>query len=150
MRSLELTSTKKKLICVGLFMDCRLVGKFQIFHTDPYDNEYHFVHIMQHLQRISHDQNAYPLFHGDFTSNDTQYLCAYDLTYVKCIYETMIDHAVDPRIRAKYLGTWQMLRTRSAALLDIYVASNFDPRSISDFDWTEAFRRVGTTDGFYG
>jgi len=39
-------------------------------------------------------------------------------------------------------------RTRSE--LDTLDNNAFDPRSISEIDWTEAMRRVGTKDGFHG
>jgi len=66
------------------------------------------------------------------------------------VYRHMTDHTLNAHVRAKYQGTWQMLRTRSAALLDVFVRSDLNPRAISDFDWTEPLRRVGKPDGFYG
>lgn len=141
---------EKNIICMGLFMDERLVEFSNIFRTDPYDTKYHFVHIMQHLQRISFGERAYPFAPSLMLDLDTQYLHAYDLVYLQNVYRHMIDYRLSSHVRAKYQGTWQMLRTRSAALLDAFVRGGLDPRAISNFDWTEPMRRVGTPDGFYG
>lgn len=144
---------EKDLPCTGLFMDNRLVEYSNIFYTTPYSEKYHFVHIMQHLIRISHDIEYpgidYPIPNDLILPMGTEWLHAYDLVYLANIYRHMNDTPLHPHIRAKYLGTWQMLRAKSAALLDAYERGGLDPRAVCDLDWTEPMRRVGTEDGFY-
>lgn len=139
---------EKNIVCAGLFMDNRLVQYSNIFNTTPYDTAYHFVHIMQTLGHISFEESDYPL--EPCLVKDNEYLHAYDFVYLRNIYGHMTDFKLHPHHRAKHQGTWQMLRTKSPGLLDVFVQSGLNPCSISNFDWTEPMRRVGTPDGFHG
>ena len=141
---------EKNIICMGLFIDKQIDEYSKIFKTTPYDKNCNFVHIMQTLGRISFNEAEYPFNPDIILDEGIENLHAYDFVYLRNIYRHMTDTNLDPRIRAKYLGTWQMLRTRSADLLDVFVRNNLDPRSISNFDWTEPLRRVGTPDGYHG
>jgi hypothetical protein len=141
---------EKNIVCMGLFMDNALTSYSDIFKTTPYDDTYHFVHIMQTLGTISFPDADYPLPTDLILPLGTEYLHAYDFVYLRNIYRHMNDTSILPHIRAKYLGTWHMLRTASTNLLDAFEKGGLDPRAICDFDWSEAMRRVGTTDGFHG
>ncbi|MGH6812728.1 MAG: hypothetical protein ACREDM_10400 [Methylocella sp.] len=125
---------ENNIICMGLFIDKTLVNCSHIFKTTPYDKNYNFVHIMQTLGDITFKESEYPFDSDIILSQGTENLHAYDFVYLRNIYNHMTDSNLDPRIRAKYLGTWQMLRARSAGLLDVLVRNNLDPRSISDLD----------------
>jgi len=138
---------EQNIVCMGLFIDKRLDGYSDIFKTTSYDKNYNFVHIMQTLGDISFDESDYPFSPDIILDEGVENFHAYDFVYLRNIYRHMTDTNLDPHIRAKYLGTWQMLRTRSADLLNVFVRNNLDPRSISNFDWTEPLRRVGTPDG---
>jgi hypothetical protein len=140
---------EKNVVCMGLMMDKSLVPYSDIFKTDPYDKRYHFVHIMQNLLRISF-KSGYPIDPIHIVDCGLENLHAYDLVYIKNVYTHMTDPNMLPHHRAKYQGTWQMLRTRSASLLDAFVNSGFDARSVCDFDWSKPLRLVGTRRGFFG
>jgi len=140
---------ERDIVCMGLFMDKRLVPDSKVFHTDPYDTSYHFVHIMQRLDLLR-SSSGYPINPTHILSTGLESLHAYDLFYLKNIYRHMTDTKLYSHHRAKYQGTWQMLRTRHAAMMDVFMNSGFDPRAVSNFDWSTPMRQVGTQQGFFG
>jgi hypothetical protein len=140
----------KDIPCMGLFMDKTLTPHSNIFQTTPYDDTYHFVHIMQTLDDISFDDDSYPIPSDLILPKGTEYFHARDFVYLQNIFRHMTDTSLPSRIRVKYLDTWHMIRTRSATLLDAFEKGGCDPRAICDFDWSEAMRRVGTPDGYNG
>lgn len=136
--------------CTGLFIDRKLVPDSNIFQYEPYDHQCCFAHLMQSLDQTNSGGTPYPLPNASINATDIEYLLAYDFTYLRNIYGHMNDVSLAPSIRAKYAAAWGLIRKRHKLLLDTLEANNFDPRSICDIDWTEAMRRVGTTEGFYG
>jgi hypothetical protein len=82
--------------------------------------------------------------------SSAEFLTAYDLTYLQLLHTHMSDTSLSKRIRRKYASAWGMIGKRNGALMKIYERSGFDPRAISDFDWSDAMGRVGTDKGFHG
>ena len=136
--------------CTGLFIDNDVLPDCNVFPTTPYDSRCHFVHLMQSLENVGFGNIPYPIPVGLIASRALEWRLAYDITYLRNVYANMNRQSLSPRIRVKYLSTWQMVRTRHRALLDTLERNNFDPRSVADLDWSEAMRCVGTADGVYG
>jgi hypothetical protein len=136
--------------CCGLFIENNLLGDCDVFQTEPYDVDCHFVHLMQLLDSIRFKDVTYPISAELILPMGNEWLLAYELTYLRHIHGHMNDTNLSPRVRLKYAAAWQMIRKRHKALLDALEDNNFDPRSVSNFDWTEPMRRVGTPDGFHG
>src|SRR5271166_6218814 len=78
---------EKNVVCMGLLMDNNLVKYSDIFKTSPYDASYHFVHIMQTLERISFEEGEYPF--DPILLYDNENLHAYDFVYLRNIYSSM-------------------------------------------------------------
>jgi hypothetical protein len=55
-----------------------------------------------------------------------------------------------PRIRGKHGAAWNLIRRRYQPILDTLEAHDFDPRSISVFDWSEATQRLDEDDATLG
>jgi len=51
---------EKKIKCTGVFLDSRLAPLSDIFHLTKYDEDSHFVHVMQHLRRTGLPESAVP------------------------------------------------------------------------------------------
>jgi hypothetical protein len=136
--------------CTGLFIDDDVLPDCDKFFTTPYDPRCCFVHLMQSLENVGFGNIPYPIPAGLFASRDLASRLAYDITYLRNVYANANRQSLSPRIRAKYLSTWQMIGTRHGALLDTLERNNFDPRSVADLDWSEAMRLVGTEEGSYG
>jgi hypothetical protein len=105
---------------------------------------------MQSLDNIRFEGEGYPIPSDLIVPMGLEWFLAYDFTYLREIYSNMQNIDYPPRVRTKYLSAWQMIRTRHKALLDTLEKNDFDPRSVSAFDWTEPMKRVGTKRGFHG
>jgi hypothetical protein len=144
---------EKEIKAMGVFIANALVPFSNIFHTSRYDDDCHFVHIMQHLDRISWPSastNSYPIPNDELRFTGSDYLVAYDLTYLKLLQHHMDDSTLGEEVRRKYLNTWKLIAMRHKALLGVLFESGFDPNAVTKHDWAEPMRRVGTSRGFYG
>jgi hypothetical protein len=141
---------ESEIQCTGLFIDDDVLPDCNVFLTNPYDSRCHFVHLMQSPEDVRFENLAYPIPAGLFASRDLASRLAYDVTYLRNVYTNVNRQSLSPRIRVKYLATWQMIGTRYGALLAALERSNFDPRSVADLDLSEAMRSVGTAEGVYG
>jgi hypothetical protein len=141
---------ESRIPCTGLFIDRDLAIDSNIFKTTPFDDRYAFVHLMQNLDHVSFARTKYPITPELIIPMGLQWPLAYDLSYLQTINRHMKDENILPSVRGKYLSTWQMIRVLHQGLLDTFEEAEFDPRCISDFDWSEACDRVGTDRGFHG
>lgn len=142
-------NAEKKIQCSGLFMDNAVCTYSDIFELTPFNEQCQFVHIMQTLRHISWRRQEYPMPPELIIDTDLLYLVAYDIYYLERIHHHMNDALLAPRVRQKYLRTWKMLKRRHPGLLDVLADNNFNPRAVSDFDWSEAMGRIGTPSGFW-
>lgn len=146
----ECYEKEKSIKAMGVFMANKLVPYSDILHTTPFDEDCHFVHIMQRLDHVSRPGYTYPLPPELLWDTDLDWLIAYDVVYLSNIHRHMSDSALGDSVRQKYAATWNAIRSRHPALLDALVASAFDPHAVCNVDWSEPLRRVGTEDGFFG
>jgi hypothetical protein len=141
---------EREIQCTGLFVDNDLVPYLHWFHSAKYDDQCHFVHLVQTLDAISFDNEAdYPLNADLVEPADSDVWAAYELTYLTNIHTLMHDMSLLPRARVKYLSTWQMIQTRHKALLNVLERTNFDPKAICDMNWAPSFSKIGTAQGFF-
>jgi hypothetical protein len=141
---------EKEIQCTGLFIENELLKDCAIFHGTPYDEKCSFVHVMQSLDYIRfEDDPSFPLSPELIVPMGYEWFLAYDFTYLRNIHRSMNNMQLPPKVRVKYLSAWQMIGSRHKPLLDTLERNNFDPRSVSDFDWSEPMRRVGTPDGYH-
>jgi hypothetical protein len=141
---------ESEIQCTGLFIDDDVLPDCDKFFTTPFDSRCHFVHLMQSLENLGFGNIPYPIPTGLIASGELARFLAYDVTYLRSVHANANRQSLSPRVRVKYLSTWQMIGARHRALLDTLERNNFDPRSVADLDWSEAMRSVGTADGFYG
>jgi hypothetical protein len=143
--------TKERDIqCTGLFVENTLVLHLGWYKSDQYDAGCHFVHLMQTLNNISYDEKDYPLNWQLITPFDYETFAAYDISHLKNIHTHMNDMNLPPRVRTKYLTTWQMLERRHSKLLTVLARSGFNPHAVCDLDWSYPMGKIGTQDGFFG
>lgn len=148
----ECAKKEKQIKASGVFIANALTQHSDVFHTTPYDDDCHYVHVMQRLDNISwpdFDKTDYPLDPILIDGTDLDWLIAYDIVYIKNVYRHMSDDILDGTVREKYSNTWKMIYTRHAALLDTLESANFDPNAICVHDWAEPMRRVSSPDGFF-
>jgi hypothetical protein len=140
---------EKEIQCTGLFMDNLVSPYSDIFELTQFNEQCQFVHIMQNLRNISSRRREYPIPPELIIETDLLYLVAYYIHYLECINRHMNDMLLAPKVRRKYLNTWRMLKSRHPGLLTVLVDNSFNPRAVSDFDWSEAMERIGTDRGFF-
>jgi hypothetical protein len=141
---------ESEIQCTGLFIDDDVLPDCDKFFTTPYDPQGHFVHLMQSLENVGFGNIPYPIPTDLIASGELARFLAYDVAYLRNVHANMHRPSLSPRIRVKYLSTWQMIQTRHRALLDTLERNNFDPRSVAALDWSEGMRSVGTAEGSYG
>ena len=140
---------ERDIQCTGLFIDNDLVPYPGYFHSSQYDAHCHFVYLMQTLDNITFEQGDYPLDWNLVGPAGNDIWASYDITYLKNIHTHMHEMNRPPRVRVKYLSTWQMLQVRHRSLLDVLERSQFDPKAICDMDWGPVFAKIGTEEGFF-
>jgi len=136
--------------CTGLFIENELVPYLGWYKSDSYDDRCQFVHLMQTLNNISYEEGSYPLDWNLIVPTGNEVYASYDITYLANIHRHMNDVRFPPRIRMKYLATWQMLQKKHRALLDVLERSIFDPRAVCDIDWKPILEKIGTAEGCFG
>src|SRR6266436_4670462 len=133
---------ESEIQCCGLFIETNLLPDCDIFHTDAYDAKCHFVHLMQSLDSTRFPDVVYPIDPILIRDTYSEWELAENVVYLRNVHRHMNDVLLPPRIRAKYAATWQMIRKRHKPLLETLEAANFNPRSISNFDWKKAMRHA--------
>ena len=146
----RLHQQERKILCSGLLIDNNLLKYCNIFRTTMYDQDFHYVHLMQDLKDFSWRESAYPFDADLFCNMDIEPYLVYDLKYLENVYTHLHNQNLPQSVRAKYDGTWRMICSRHAGLLNTLVKHNFNPRSISKIDWSSAMHNVGTPQGAFG
>jgi hypothetical protein len=147
---IEAYKAEKAIQATGLFMNDRVVPYSDIFKAKRFNRNCHFVYFMQSLEHASFARKEYPIDPSLLLDTDEMWLIAYDIRYLQVTYAHKNDPVLSPRVRKKYETTWKFLRKRYGVFMAALEDSGFDPRGICRCDWTEALRRIGTPDGFFG
>jgi hypothetical protein len=139
---------EKTIDCTGLFIDAPILPDCAIFHYERYDAVTYFIHLMQSLDQTRFKDVTFPL--DPILIEESHWELAYDFRYLKNIYGHMNNPELEPRIRAKHSAAWNLIRRRHRPLLYTLEVNDFNPQSISNFDWAEAIRHVDSAHGVYG
>ena len=83
-------------------------------------------------------------------SRGTEYLLAYDLHYLKCLFDHGHDQSLQPNVRSKYLTTWEIYRQEYKGLCSVLEDSGFDFDSTLDINLTPHIEKIGTPEGAFG
>jgi hypothetical protein len=140
---------EREIQCTGLFIENDLLPYLGIFESDKYDEHCYYVHLIEYLRQVRPEEGGYPIEWNLIGPTKLEKFLSYDITYVRNIHGHMCNMALPPRVRVKYLSTWQMLQMRHREVLDVLERSNFDPRSVCDTDWQTAFASIGTQNGAF-
>jgi len=140
---------ERDIQCTGLFIENELVSYIGEFESDQYDEHSHYVHLIAYLRQVRFEEGSYPLDWNLIGPNELEVFIPYDITYLKNVHTHMSDMDLPPRVRVKYLSTWQMIQKRYRPLLELLERANFDARAVCDTDWGPVFARIGTKDGYF-
>ena len=76
-------------------------------------------------------------------------LLAYDLFYLKRLFEHGHDTTLPPSVRIKYLTTWEYYRQKYKGLCAALEDAKFDFRKVIDIDWEPFMDSIGTPRGYF-
>ena len=146
----ECYEREKSIKCMGVFLDSKLAPDSDVFHLTPYDDNSHFVHVMQHLDDVSFPYGDYPIEGWMLEATGMEWWTAYLLRYLQNIHGHANDINLPENIRLKYQNAWKMIASKHDGLSRRLVEASFDFGKVVKLDWTEKLRRIGTEDGAWG
>lgn len=137
---------------VGLFVDDTVKPHMDIFETHPYDTQQGiwFADTATMLRGKFFEGTDYAYAKLDITTSGDEPLLAYDFLYLKRLFEHGHDETLLPRVRTKYLTTWEFYRQKYPGLCQVLERYNFDFSKVIDIDWKPFIDKIGTPDGFFG
>jgi hypothetical protein len=126
---------EKQIPSIGLFVDDRCNVHNRYFRTERFSEDLNFVYLCRDIEGL------YKLTAGDFPlpslllEDDFPYL-VWQITFLRSVWLNMRNHK-DPKVRTKFLTTWDFYARRYPILLNRLESSKFDPTFISpEFNWT--------------
>lgn len=137
---------------VGLFVDATVKPYMDIFATHPYDtqNGIWFADTATMLREKFFEGTDFSYAEAEITNSGNESLLAYDLVYLKRLYEHGHDERLLPRVRMKYLTTWEFYRRKYPGLCRALEENDFDFGKVIEIDWSPFIDKIGTPDGFFG
>jgi hypothetical protein len=137
---------EKCIPSTGLFIHASAAGYNKIFPVARFSDDLSFAFLNQTLQRLQEFSGGeYPIpADASWVLVDTDMIwhLAFDVRMLQEIHDNMRNHS-DPRVRGKFLATWDFFMQAYPNLLGTLVESNFSLLAISpDVDWSEAVKRV--------
>jgi hypothetical protein len=139
---------EKEIGSTGLYLDHSLSDFNSIFKTCRYSDRYDFVFVTQKLYEIEGSTSDYygdkVVIRGCKLPIPNDILGDYDelgsRLYEEVIHLRDIFHGLnthqDEKVRSKYCENWKMYETQYPNVTRCLCESNFDPRCLTDLDWT--------------
>jgi hypothetical protein len=148
---IECYEREKEIKCTGVFLDARLVQYCDIFKTTKFDDHAYYVHVMQTLDMVSlpYDGYPHPALGEYILATGMEWWIAYQLHYMKGVFEKSLDQSLSDEVRLKFQNAWKMIETHHDGLARRLRESDFEFRAVIDLDWTEPLARIGTEDGAF-
>ena len=147
-------NAEKNIQAVGLFVDKTVKPHMNIFKTHLYDQEraIWFVDTATGLRDCLLEGEGTDFSHvGEYIiETDGESLLAYDLLYLKRLFEHGHDTSLPPSVRMKYQTTWEIYRQKYKGLCKALEDAKFDFQKVIAIDWKPFIDRIGTPDGFFG
>ena len=140
---------EKHLEGTGLYLNNILRNYNQIFHFKKFSKKFDYIYLThmcsgltpwlkQNVDEIDKpDFDAYPLHEDHLIHEGLEYIVYPELVHLKDVYLKMNNHPI-PRIRTKFLTTWNMYCHAYPGLTRNLIKENFDPNALSIIDWSAA------------
>ena len=147
-------NAEKNIQAVGLFVDKTVQPHMNIFKTHLYDQEraIWFVDTATALRDSLLEGEGTDFSHVPAYISDTDgdWLLAYDLFYLKCLFDHGHDTSLPPSVRMKYQTTWEIYRQKYKGLCRALEDAKFDFQKVIDIDWKPLIDRARTSAEFFG
>lgn len=145
-------NAEKNIQAIGLFVDKTVKPYMDIFETHLYDKEKRiwFADTATMLRDQFFEGTDFSYARIDLIQTGSEPLMAYDLFYLKRLFEHSHDKSLAPSVRMKYQTTWEIYRQKYKGLCKALEDAEFDFQKVIDIDWKPFIERIGTPDGFFG
>ncbi len=145
--------TEKTIKAVGLFVD-EIIKPFlftDLFEPHLYDSKSSiwFVDTSKMLKDQFFDGTDFSFAESNIEAMGTERYLAYDLFYIKKLYEHGHDQNLSPSVRTKYITTWEFYRRKYRGLCNALEDSEFDYESILDINLKPYWEEIGTPKSRY-
>lgn len=122
---------EKEIMGLWLFMDKRILHYNKIFPSVEFDKDLDFVFLLQGIERLNrYDIKQFPIKPDLIEETFELYDFKEEVQILKTIKDN-VDTQQDSRIRAKYLQTYYLFKTRYKIIIETLEKSNFDYHKIS-------------------
>ncbi len=127
---------EKEIDGMGLFIDKALVSYCRFFSTASFDLDLNFVFLTKTLESICFTYDLdFPFDKSMVDGTDEFYNFPKEVKYLQTLKEN-IDKQTDPKIKGKYLRTYNFYKTRYSKHLSELEEANFDFKILSpSADW---------------
>lgn len=138
--------TEKDIQAVGLFIDETVKPFMNIFETHLYDSQKDiwFVDTATMLRGKLFNSRDFTYAKEDAIASATENLLAYDLVYLKQLFSNGHDQSLPPKVRNKYLTTWEFYRQKYKGLCAALEEADFRLEQVIKLDWEPFLRKIGT------
>jgi hypothetical protein len=145
-------NTEKNIQAVGLFVDKAVKPHMDVFSTTLYDDErgLWFADTATTLRNIGLEGDDFALAKEYILSTGTENLIAYDFLYLKRLFEHSHDPGLPPRVRNKYLTTWEIYRQKYPGFCTSLERKQFDFEKVIGVEFDSSMKAIGTPDGYFG
>jgi len=140
---------EKQLEGTGLYLNNCLRDFNRTFRFKKFSEKFDYIYLTHWCSGITSwlnrnvdeidkpDFDAYPLHENHLEPHDLAYLVYAELVHFKDVYQKMNNHP-NPRIRSKFLTTWNMYCHAYPGLTRNLIKENFNPNGLSIHDWSDA------------
>lgn len=146
--------TEKTIQAVGLFVDEKIEPFLMrdLFEPHPYDthNQIWFVDTAKMLRHQFFEGSDFSYAKLNVESSGTEHLLAYDLFYLRCLYDHSHDLGLPPQVRTKYLNTWEIYRQKYNGLCCALENSSFNFDKVLELNLEPHLKKIGTSKGYFG
>lgn len=147
-------NTEKSIQAIGLFVDNNIKPLLleDLFEPHLYDtqNLIWFVDTAKMLRDQFFDGSDFSYAKLNVESSGTEELLAYDLFYLRCLYNNSHDLELPPQVRTKYLYTWEVYRQKYQGLCNALEDASFDFDKVLALNLKPYLEKIGTSESYFG
>lgn len=133
---------QRTINCTGLFIDQYCQKYNEYFPVEQYDDKLSYVFVNQSLEHFCRGELADWPVDPKLMENGDPWHLAKDIHFLKDVNRLMRCH-VEPRVRGKYLATWDYYYRRYGRLMYDLESNGFDLSVLSkEFDWGPAIAGI--------
>ena len=147
--------TTNSIQAIGLFVDDHIKPHMRVFPTHPYDDRNHVWFV--DTTSVSRQEFGYMTSKHDIPNAmnyvrlcGLEQLLAYDLLFLRRLFEFSHNNTLAPRVRTKYLTTWEMYRQEYSILCQAIEDAEFDFKRLFSYDWEPMIAAIKERRGFFG